>query len=536
MIKKIFIFEILITLFNLNYPLIAQTYNPNAAADYAEEWWDVDEITYNHDYNYYPGNDCANFVSQCLKAGCLDLSKGIDETLPQGWNVAAGYNGVDDWGCIPYCDNLHLHLTHEDINGNYDYQKLIKYEHRSDLGEPDWTGKGDIAIFGNSSDYWQHAVFAVSKNDNNKTLYNAHTTNRQHRPVSWFYGAWNTCDFYHIYPAHCTDCKLNNGETAIDCGGPCPPCEDAPVNVGYKSSTNSLPSVTLAQNDITAGDNITNPTITVEPGQNVEFIAGNTIHLQKGFHAKKGSNFHAKISNITEEITRDCQPLCELNIRNWFCHEWGFYQDLTSATYYVVTIYQFTESYNVIEIYSGSGNINSNGSIHLWNGIDGVNYGPSWLQNPFAFDLYIKGCSGDELFYSHYYFYFIYNCSKSGIDSSLIDSSLYTEYTNKYFNDTTDYSSKEIQNNDDNLPLDIFESRPNPFNNSTQIIFSIQETTNVRLYITNTFGIEVLELVNNELSKGIHNITIKGSALASGIYYCILETKDRRSHIKLVKL
>ncbi len=77
---------------------------------------------------------------------------------------------------------------------------------------------------------------------------------------------------------------------------------------------------------------------------------------------------------------------------------------------------------------------------------------------------------------------------------------------------------------------------PNPFNNSTQIIFSIQETTNVRLYITNIYGTEILELVNNELSKGIHNITIKSSALASGIYYCILETKDRRSHIKLVKL
>ncbi len=97
----------------------------------------------------------------------------------------------------------------------------------------------------------------------------------------------------------------------------------------------------------------------------------------------------------------------------------------------------------------------------------------------------------------------------------------------------------EDENNTEQQPKSnntIFESRPNPFNNSTQIIFSIQETTNVRLYITNTFGIEVLELVNNELSKGIHNITIKGSALASGIYYCILETKDRRSHIKLVKL
>jgi hypothetical protein len=93
-----------------------------------------------------------------------------------------------------------------------------------------------------------------------------------------------------------------------------------------------------------------------------------------------------------------------------------------------------------------------------------------------------------------------------------------------------------IKEKSENKNSTVFEYRPNPFNNSTQIIFSIQETTNVRLYITNIYGTEILELVDNELSKGIHNINIKSSALCSGIYYCILETKDRRSHIKLVKL
>jgi len=100
--------------------------------------------------------------------------------------------------------------------------------------------------------------------------------------------------------------------------------------------------------------------------------------------------------------------------------------------------------------------------------------------------------------------------------------------------DTTHYLPKE-KPKIDNFK-EIFESHPNPFNNSTQIIFSIEETTNVRLYITSIYGIEVLELVNKELSKGVHNINIKGSALASGIYYCILETKDHRRHIKLVKM
>jgi Zn-dependent metalloprotease len=103
-----------------------------------------------------------------------------------------------------------------------------------------------------------------------------------------------------------------------------------------------------------------------------------------------------------------------------------------------------------------------------------------------------------------------------------------------------EYINKELKKdsiiNDISQKENIFESYPNPFNNSTQIIFSIQETTNVRLYITNIYGTEILELVNNELSKGIHNINIKSSDLASGIYYCILETKDRKRHIKLVKM
>ena len=71
----------------------AQTYNPQAAADYAREWckerntnnWTKSpnnfNITYGNPYNNYP-KDCANFVSQCLRAGGLDLSKGINPSSP----------------------------------------------------------------------------------------------------------------------------------------------------------------------------------------------------------------------------------------------------------------------------------------------------------------------------------------------------------------------------------------------------------------------------------------------------------------------
>jgi len=42
----------------------AMPYTPSSAVDYAETWWD----DFNDEYNTY-GYDCANFVSQCLRAG-----------------------------------------------------------------------------------------------------------------------------------------------------------------------------------------------------------------------------------------------------------------------------------------------------------------------------------------------------------------------------------------------------------------------------------------------------------------------------------
>src|SRR5690242_14312158 len=61
----------------------SQTYNPTAAAAYADQWAmkcpsttadDCDPMFHNPAYDYpyyYPGHDCADFVSQCLIAGGL---------------------------------------------------------------------------------------------------------------------------------------------------------------------------------------------------------------------------------------------------------------------------------------------------------------------------------------------------------------------------------------------------------------------------------------------------------------------------------
>ncbi|MBN2519400.1 MAG: amidase domain-containing protein [Bacteroidales bacterium] len=157
-------------------------YTHQAAVLYAEEWWD----DRNPDYYDYGNSDCANFVSQCLIAGGLDLSAGAN----------GSGSGVDPRGTIPSCNNLHLHL----IN----YQD-VEYERKGDPNEACWIDVADVAIFGGSSDYWQHAVFSVESEEYDiapfcrTALYNAHSTNRWHKDVDWFYSAtWPSCDFYHI--------------------------------------------------------------------------------------------------------------------------------------------------------------------------------------------------------------------------------------------------------------------------------------------------------------------------------------------------
>lgn len=171
---------ILICLLNLIVLNGQNTYNRDEAVAYAEEWWDDRNPDY-EDQVSYGNSDCANFVSQCLKAGGLSLATGTNG------NGA----GVDVNGCIPSCDNLHLHLRN--------YQNVIYQRLATSQEEPINIIRGDPAIFGTSGgDYWQHAVFAVVDQADGSNLYNAHTSDRNHVNLGWFDGTWNSCDYYHI--------------------------------------------------------------------------------------------------------------------------------------------------------------------------------------------------------------------------------------------------------------------------------------------------------------------------------------------------
>jgi hypothetical protein len=63
------------------------------------------------------------------------------------------------------------------------------------------------------------------------------------------------------------------------------------------------------------------------------------------------------------------------------------------------------------------------------------------------------------------------------------------------------------------------QNHPNPFNPATTIKFQLPVDASVRIDLYNSIGQKVSELLNGDLSGGVHEVTFEGSNLSSGIYY-----------------
>ncbi len=461
-----------------------QSYDRGAAAEYAELWWNSNENDYNSDYYYYYGdNNCCNFVSQCIIAGGYNLSEGTDG------------NGadLDDFGAIPFCDNLHLHLHNYKVNDpDNDYVRL------NDPNEPVWMEKGDVAIFGDSnSDPWQHGVFAVTGENGSGLTYNANTNNRNHKPVTWFYTAdWPSSDFYHIKdyletPMFCFNCLWDEeeGETSADCGGPCPPCDDAPDYKNYTMPTNNLPEVTLAMQEISV-DVSGNNYITVEPNQSVVFKAGESIKLKPGFHAKSNSGFKASISINNNELTRICEQTCIPEQYYGFMRPCGYELDLVNIEYYDIDIYQFQSGSSPFLIYEGEGAISSNGLFCFWDGCEGVNFDVQTIN--FGVYLTLVSCYNGEIFSFNPAIGVLGSCDKSenGNNKSL----------NKFDNELK-FSFPKSQAIYPNPNKGIFHLSNNIFKSPYSVI------------VFDVFGNKVFENIHTNLKNTTINITNKPRGL-----------------------
>jgi aminopeptidase N len=82
---------------------------------------------------------------------------------------------------------------------------------------------------------------------------------------------------------------------------------------------------------------------------------------------------------------------------------------------------------------------------------------------------------------------------------------------------------------------------PNPFGGTTRIAFSLSKPAYVRLGVYDVRGREVAELVDRKMDAGKHSVAWNGvdragRRVASGVYWCLLESGDRAFTRKMVVL
>ncbi len=69
---------------------------------------------------------------------------------------------------------------------------------------------------------------------------------------------------------------------------------------------------------------------------------------------------------------------------------------------------------------------------------------------------------------------------------------------------------------------------PNPFNPTTTVSFTLENTGFVELSVFNSIGQEIKNIINDEiLPKGLHKLQLDLSDHSSGIYFLILKQKDQ---------
>lgn len=78
------------------------------------------------------------------------------------------------------------------------------------------------------------------------------------------------------------------------------------------------------------------------------------------------------------------------------------------------------------------------------------------------------------------------------------------------------------------------QNYPNPFNPSTSINYQISRAGFVSIKLYDTLGHLVETLVAEEKSIGNYKITLDGTNLSSGVYFCRMITNDFQETKKLI--
>ena len=307
-------------------------------------------------------------------------------------------------------------------------------------------------------------------------------------------------------PNTCFNCILDPGEVQIDCGGPnCPPCEDLPEEI-IITNTDQLRTEMMAFNKITA-----NGYVRVKSEQNISFITSDTgsIVLLPGFKAERGSNFSVYMKDDISEYSRICpENLCTtasfpnqltvlLPYGKWF----GIYNLL----YAVKIEYEIYDKKGRF-IYGEVKNVTHNGSVGLWD----CKTGAIIMQGAVTYNINctVHYCNGVKHNYTH-------------------------TFVVKYLSKSSTEDPEETENPPQFSPLNLsdtpfpsvtappnFSIIPNPNNGTFQIEtnFPLSEISNLK--ISNLIGTTIYETQHVTEQP----IQLPNSAL--GMFFVVIILKD----------
>ncbi len=102
--------------------------------------------------------------------------------------------------------------------------------------------------------------------------------------------------------------------------------------------------------------------------------------------------------------------------------------------------------------------------------------------------------------------------------------------------DTTIYTG--IRNISSEIPENfmLYQNYPNPFNPRTNVKFEVKRKARIDISVYDVSGRSVAVLVSGELQSGTYETVFEGSALSSGIYFCVMQSSSFRETIAMMFL
>ena len=74
----------------------------------------------------------------------------------------------------------------------------------------------------------------------------------------------------------------------------------------------------------------------------------------------------------------------------------------------------------------------------------------------------------------------------------------------------------------------VVKAYPNPFINYSTISYTLKEAMHTSLTLYDNKGIKLMQLVNGNMTAGMHNVRVDGAKLAAGVYIYLLQTVDAK--------